>query len=79
MVNRVNTQKDGEREKLARQNVAAAINYSSETPSSTRSQPKSSPPFDDLIMSLVDAHENRRARQVTEWERMRQQHFPLSV
>ncbi len=24
---------------------------------------------DDLIVTLSDAHENRRARQVTEWER----------
>ena len=36
-------------------------------------------PFDDLIVSLANAHENRRARQVTEWERMRRQYFPLSV
>jgi len=24
---------------------------------------------DDVIVSLADAHENKRARQVTEWER----------
>ena len=28
-------------------------------------------PSDDVIASLANAHENRRARQVTEWERMR--------
>ena len=27
---------------------------------------------DDLIVSLADAYENQRARQVSEWERMRQ-------
>lgn len=26
---------------------------------------------DDLIVSLADAYENQRARQVSEWERMR--------
>lgn len=35
--------------------------------------------FDDLIVSLANAHENRRARQVTEWERMRRQSFPAAV
>ena len=32
-------------------------------------------PFDDVIASLANATENRRARQVSEWERMRCQHF----
>lgn len=35
--------------------------------------------FDDLIVSLANAHENRRARQVIEWERMRRQSFPAAV
>ncbi|MFT3744422.1 MAG: hypothetical protein QM785_09005 [Pyrinomonadaceae bacterium] len=35
--------------------------------------------FDDLIVSLSNAHENRRARQVTEWESMRRQNFPAAV
>ncbi|MEQ1606230.1 MAG: hypothetical protein ABL999_15325 [Pyrinomonadaceae bacterium] len=35
--------------------------------------------FDDLIVSLANAHENRRARQVTEWESMRRQNFPAAV
>jgi len=33
-------------------------------------------PFDDVIASLANATENRRARQVSEWERMRRQVFP---
>jgi hypothetical protein len=28
---------------------------------------------DDVIMSLANAYENQRARQVTEWEQMRRQ------
>ncbi len=71
MANRINPKIDGKLDNLNRQN-AAAINYISETLSSSRSQPKDNPRFDDLIVSLANAHENRRARQVTEWERMRQ-------
>lgn len=29
--------------------------------------------YDDLIVSLADAYENRRARQVFEWEKLRRQ------
>ena len=67
MVNRINENADGSSDKLTRQD-AAAINYISDTFSSKRSQPKS---IDDLIVALANAHENRRARQVTEWEKMR--------
>ena len=31
---------------------------------------KNDPPVDEVIAHLANAHENRRARQVTEWERM---------
>lgn len=34
---------------------------------------------DDVIASLANAPENRRARQVTEWERMRRQTFPQAA
>lgn len=67
MVNRITQNADRNRDELTRQD-AAAINYISETLSSKRSQPKS---IDDLIVALANAHENRRARQVTEWEQMR--------
>ncbi len=68
MVNRINENPNRNGDKLTRQD-AVAINYNSEPFSSTRSQPKH---IDDLIVSLSNAHENRRARQVTEWEKMRQ-------
>ena len=44
-------------------------------------KPRSAKPFrlDDLIVTLANAHENRRARQVTEWEHMRHQNFPAAV
>jgi hypothetical protein len=73
MVNRIHTQPDPELDKLTRQDAAAAINYISETLSSNRSQAKEHPRFDELIVSLANARENARARQVAEWERMRRQ------
>jgi hypothetical protein len=48
--------------------AAAIINHAL---SSTRSQPRNDFFNDDLIVSLADSYENKRARQVTEWE-MRQ-------
>ncbi|CAN5603445.1 hypothetical protein BH10ACI3_BH10ACI3_26160 [soil metagenome] len=56
--------------------TAVAINYTSR---SISSQPKDEPRFDDLIVSLANAHENRRARQVNEWERMRQPYVYLNA
>jgi len=70
MVNRINDNPGRTRDKLTQQDVA--INYISETFSSKRSQPKY---IDDLIVSLANAHENRRARQVTEWESIHQNSF----
>lgn len=78
MVNRINTRTDGEIDKLSRQD-AAAINYISETLPSGKSRPNNKLRFDDLIVSLANAHENCRALQVTEWEQMRKRIFPLSV
>ena len=77
MANRTNATADGTPDKLTPQDAAAALNYFSETLSSARS--KNNPRFDDLIVSLANAHENRRARQVSEWEKMRQQHFRMAV
>ncbi len=34
---------------------------------------------DELISTLANAVENRRARQVNEWESMRRQHFRASA
>jgi len=75
MANRITTKTDPELDKLTRQDAAEAISYISETLSSNRSRTKDSPRFDDLIVSLSNAHENLRARQVTEWELMRRQNI----
>ena len=70
MANRITTKTDPELDRLTRQDAADAISYISEALFSNRSQNKDIPRFDDLIVSLSNAHENRRARQVTEWESM---------
>ncbi|MEJ7847228.1 MAG: hypothetical protein WKF92_03955 [Pyrinomonadaceae bacterium] len=43
--------------------------YSSKSLSARKSHSTENSFKDDLIMSLSDAYENKRARQVTEWER----------
>lgn len=35
--------------------------------------------IDDIITSLANAHENRRARQVTEWQRVAAQTFKAAA
>ena len=77
MANRINYTADGTPDKLTRQDAAAALNYFSETLSAAR--PHNRPRFDDLIVSLANAHENRRARQVSEWESMGRQIFRASA
>jgi hypothetical protein len=79
MVNRINTNAGGELDKSGKQDTAAAINYFPERRTSRRLQTQDISGFDDLIVSLANTYENRRARQVVEWERMRRQNFPLSV
>jgi len=48
----------------------------SQTLSPSRSYNSRARPFDEVIVSLANAKENRRARQVSEWEQMRRQVFP---
>ena len=49
--------------------------FSNQFASSSGLRRLDSPVFDDVIAALANAHENRRARQVTEWESMRRQAF----
>lgn len=60
--------------KLNENETLAVVNYISQL-LSTRSanSKKEIPANDDLIVSLSDAHENKRARQVFEWEKIRRQ------
>jgi len=70
MANRINPKTGGELDKIKR--PEPGINYISHTLSSPRTQPKQ---IDDLIIALANAHENRRARQVTKWELMTPHNF----
>jgi hypothetical protein len=51
-------------------NAAAALDRSSDTLSSPRISIINSSTIDDVIGSLANAYENKRARQVVEWERL---------
>lgn len=66
MVKRI--ERDVAPDKLNAHDAAAVINHAR---SSTRTQQKDSYFNDELIVSLADSYENKRAQQVTEWE-MRQ-------
>ncbi len=47
------------------------------TASSARSPQQDTMRFDELFRSLTDARENRRARQVFEWELARRRNSPI--
>ncbi len=63
----------GEINKLNEKETLAVANYISQILSSRLSKSKENQTNDDLIVSLSDAYENKRARQVFEWERARRQ------
>ncbi len=65
MVNQMNTTAAREPGKLTP--AAAARNYNAKN---STSRSVDNVIVDEVIASLANAHENRRARQVTEWERM---------
>lgn len=77
MVNRITPRKDGEGS--SQYPDTAAITFHPEGLTSTPVNNRSARAIDDVITALANAHENRRARQVMEWERMRPSGFPLSV
>lgn len=65
MVKRIDPNISSKLEPLSKQDASVT----SRTLSSGRSRSKGHMVNDDIIVSLSDAYENRRARQVTEWER----------
>ena len=60
-------------DKLNETDTLAVLDYISQLLSQPKSQSKENPKTDELIVSLSDAYENKRARQVFEWERVRRQ------
>ncbi|HSK74101.1 MAG TPA: hypothetical protein VK892_20545 [Pyrinomonadaceae bacterium] len=79
MVNRANQNIAKEIDKLNDNESIAVLNYISELLSTRLPKSKENPFQDDLIVSLQDAYENKRARQVFEWERTRRRNFYNAV
>lgn len=72
MVKQIKRNVAGEINKLNEQETSAVLDYISEILSARLSQKsKDNSMNDDLIVSLQDAYENKRARQVFEWEAVR--------
>ena len=72
MVKRTNQNIASEINKLDERETSAVLQYIYQLLSARISQQKmNSFQSDDLIVSLADAPENKRARQVFEWERVR--------
>lgn len=74
MVKRTNTNVAIEIDKLNENETSAVLDYISQVVSSRKTKSKDNlNTSDDLIVSLSDAYENKRARQVFEWEKARRQ------
>ena len=73
MVNRNNKTSTREIDRLNENETLEGLNYISEPLSNRHPKSKENLSGDDLIISLADAYENKRARQVFEWERVRRQ------
>lgn len=58
-------------EALSESEVGEVLDYISVIESSRRSKPTTSTFDDDVLTTLADARENRRARQAFEWEVVR--------
>ncbi len=79
MVKRTSENIANEINKLNENETLAVVNYISELLSNRISKTKENNFNDDLIGSLSDAYENKRARQVFEWERVRRQNLQRSL
>jgi hypothetical protein len=73
MVNRKNKIVAREIDKLNETEASEVLEDITEIFSTRNPKLKDNPPNDDLIVTLSDAYENKRARQVFEWERVRRQ------
>lgn len=74
MVKTNNRNVAGEIDKLNENETLAVLDYISELLSARLPKSKDNNPInDELIVSLQDAYENKRARQVFEWETARRQ------
>jgi len=79
MVKQTNQTIASELSKLNETETSAVAGYISQLLSKRISKQKENFSNDDLIVSLADAYENQRARQVFEWEKIRRQNAQRSV
>ncbi len=80
MVNQTKQNIVREINKLNDTETLAVTDYISQLLSTQHSKKSKEPKLsDDLIVSLADAYENQRARQVVEWERVRRQNVQRTV
>ena len=75
MVKRANKTVAVELDKLNETDTSAILDYTSQLLSTRNQKSKDNSQPDDLIVSLSDAYENKRARQVFEWELVRRQNL----
>jgi len=66
-------------DKLNENETLAVASYISQLLSKRNSKQKENFSNDDLIVSLSDAYENKRARQVFEWEKVRRQNAQRAI
>lgn len=79
MVTKTNDKIVREIDKLNESETLAVVEYISQILSRRIAKQSENQPNDDLIASLSDTRENRRARQVVEWERVRRRNFPKAA
>lgn len=79
MANRIERNVVGEIDKLNENDSLALLSYIPELLASPQTQSKDSAQNEDIIVSLSDAYENIRARQVSEWERLPPQNVHRSA
>ena len=79
MVKQTNQNIASQIDKLNENETLAVAGYISQLLSKRNSKQKENFSNDDLIVSLSDAHENKRARQVFEWEKVRRQNAQRAI
>ena len=75
MVERTRKNIPDEINKLKENETTVVSTYSSKPPSNQNTRSNNKIKLDDLIRSLSDAYENKRARQVFEWETIQRKSF----
>ena len=79
MVKQTNQNITSQIDKLNENETLAVAGYISQLLSKRASKQKENFSNDDLIVSLSDAYENKRARQVFEWEKVRRQNAQRAI